>query len=437
MRIAVMGTGYVGLITGATFAAAGHDVVCLDILPERVVALNAGECPIFEPGLPRLLKAGLASGKLRGSGEMTVEIAAADLTFICVGTPSRDDGSMDMTQVKSAAATIGDALVDSKSEHIVIVKSTVLPKTTEELVLPRVLERSGRDRASIGFAMNPEFLREGTAVPDALNPDRIVIGATDELALAQLRELYADAKCPVLECDPRTAEMVKYASNAFLAAKVSYANEISNMCEAWGIDFTIVAKGMGMDNRISPRFLRAGAGFGGSCFPKDVKALRAAAAAEKLPVAMLDATLAVNESQPLLLMEWAREALGSLKGKRVALLGLAFKPDTDDVREARAVVVARALLDEGASVIGCDPQAAANFSALCSIEIAASAEAALDNADCAILMTEWPEYAMLAPATFKERMARPLVLDGRRALDAKALRDAGIEYRAIGLGRSE
>ena len=437
MRIAVMGTGYVGLVTGATLAASGHDVACLDILPERVAALNAGECPIFEPGLPELLAAGLASGKLRGSGEMADEISAADLTFICVGTPSRDDGSMDMAQVESAAATIGDALAGGEREHVVIVKSTVLPRTTEELVLPRVLERSGRDRASVGFAMNPEFLREGSAVADALAPDRIVIGAADGLALAKLRELYAGTKCPVLECDPRTAEMVKYASNAFLAAKVSYANEVANLCEAWGIDFATVAEGMGLDDRISPRFLRAGAGYGGSCFPKDVKALRAAAAAENLPAAMLDATLAVNESQPLLLVAWARDALGSLEGKRVAILGLAFKPETDDVREARAAVVARALLEAGASVVGCDPQAAENFGVLCDIEIAPSAEAALTGADCAILMTEWPEYAALPPAVFAERMARPLVLDGRRALDAKALRAVGVEYRAIGLGGSE
>jgi len=402
-----------------------------------VAALNAGECPIFEPGLPELLAAGLASGKLRGSGEMADEISAADLTFICVGTPSRDDGSMDMAQVESAAAAIGDALAGGEREHVVIVKSTVLPRTTEELVLPRVLERSGRDRASVGFAMNPEFLREGSAVADALAPDRIVIGAADGLALAKLRELYAGTKCPVLECDPRTAEMVKYASNAFLAAKVSYANEVANLCEAWGIDFATVAEGMGLDDRISPRFLRAGAGYGGSCFPKDVKALRAAAAAENLPAAMLDATLAVNESQPLLLVAWARDALGSLEGKRVAILGLAFKPETDDVREARAAVVARALLEAGASVVGCDPQAAENFGVLCDIEIAPSAEVALAGADCAILMTEWPEYAALPPAVFKERMARPLLLDGRRAFDAAAMRNAGVEYRAIGLGGSE
>ena len=260
MRIAVMGTGYVGLVTGATLAASGHDVACLDILPERVAALNAGECPIFEPGLPELLAAGLASGKLRGSGEMADEISAADLTFICVGTPSRDNGSMDMAQVESAAAAIGDVLAGGEREHVVVVKSTVLPRMTEELVLPRVLERSGRDRASVGFAMNPEFLREGSAVADALAPDRIVIGAADRLALAKMRELYAGAKCPVLECDPRTAEMVKYASNAFLAAKVSYANEVANLCEAWGIDFATVAEGMGLDDRISPRFLRAGGG---------------------------------------------------------------------------------------------------------------------------------------------------------------------------------
>ncbi|OIR11601.1 MAG: hypothetical protein BEU05_03565 [Marine Group III euryarchaeote CG-Bathy2] len=437
MRIAVMGTGYVGLVTGATLAASGHDVTCLDILPERVAALNAGECPIFEPGLPELLAAGLASGKLRGSGEMADEISAADLTFICVGTPSRDDGSMDMAQVESAAAAIGDVLAGDEREHVVVVKSTVLPRTTEELLLPRVLERSGRDRASVGFAMNPEFLREGSAVADALAPDRIVIGAADGMALAKLRELYVGAKCPVLECDPRTAEMVKYASNAFLAAKVSYANEVANLCEAWGIDFATVAEGMGLDDRISPRFLRAGAGYGGSCFPKDVKALRAAAASENLPATMLDATLAVNESQPLLLVAWARDALGSLEGKRVAILGLAFKPETDDVREARAAVVARALLEAGASVVGCDPQAAANFDALCDIEIAPSAEATLDGADCAILMTEWPEYTTLPPAVFAERMARPLLLDGRRAFDAAAMREAGVEYRAIGLGGSE
>jgi UDPglucose 6-dehydrogenase len=344
---------------------------------------------------------------------------------------------MDMAQVESAAAAIGDALAGGEREHVVVVKSTVLPRMTEELVLPRVLERSGRDRASVGFAMNPEFLREGSAVADALAPDRIVIGAADGLALAKLRELYTGAKCPVLECDPRTAEMVKYASNAFLAAKVSYANEVANLCEAWGIDFATVAEGMGLDDRISPRFLRAGAGYGGSCFPKDVKALRAAAAAENLPAAMLDATLAVNESQPLLLVAWARDALGSLEGKRVAILGLAFKPETDDVREARAAVVARALLDAGASVVGCDPQAAENFGVLCDIEIAPSAEAALAGADCAILMTEWPEYAALPPAVFEERMARPLLLDGRRAFDAAAMRNAGVEYRAIGLGGSE
>ena len=430
-----MGTGYVGLVTGATLAHAGHEVVCLDILPERIAALNAGECPIFEPGLPELLRDGLAGGRLRGSTELKAEIAATVLTFICVGTPSGDDGAIDLQYIEAAAESIGEALRGGDTPHIVVVKSTVVPRTTEEVVQPAVLRTSGRDRAELGFAMNPEFLKEGAAVDDALKPDRIVIGAADTLAREALTRLYADHDCPMLHCDPRTAELVKYASNAFLAAKISFVNEMANCCEAWGIDFETVAEGMGLDDRISARFLRAGAGFGGSCFPKDVKALRAAAAHDGVATRMLDATLAVNEAQPLRLVELARVALGDLRGQRIALLGLAFKPDTDDIRESRALAVARALREAGAVVAGHDPEAAENFRQAVAIEIADTPEAALEGAACAIVMTEWQAYRDMPAATFAGRMARPLVLDGRRALDPAAMAAAGVEYRAIGLGK--
>ena len=434
MKISVMGTGYVGLVTGATLSDTGNQVICLDLIEQKINELNSGKSPIFEPGLEKLIKNGIVSGNLKGSTNIENEIIETDVTFICVGTPSKKDGSIDLNYIKSAASSIGRALRHKKKEHTVIVKSTVVPLTTEDVVLPIVVKKSGMKREELGFGMNPEFLREGSAIKDAQEPDRIVMGHADPLALKTMQELYKKHKCPKLECSPRTAEFIKYASNSFLATKISFVNEMANMCNAWGMDFKEVAEGMGMDSRISPLFLRAGAGFGGSCFPKDVKALAAAAKSGKVDSKMLEAALEVNESQPMIVVEMAKERLGILKGKRIAVLGLAFKPETDDVRESRSEVVIRELMDNGADVIGHDPEGMENFKELIDIETADSIEKAVNKADCVILMTEWKAYIDMNLKMLKDRMSGNVIIDGRRAFDPKLVEEAGFDYRAIGLG---
>ena len=434
MNITVMGTGYVGLVTGATLSDAGHQVTCLDIIESKVNELNQGKSPIFEPGLEELIQSGVKNKSLSGSTDIENCIRESDVTFICVGTPSNKDGSIDLSYIKSASSSIGRALRSKEGEHTVIVKSTVVPLTTEETVLPIVLKKCGWKRGRLGIGMNPEFLREGCAVKDAQEPDRIVIGFDDEIAKKTMHELYTKHNCPKLECSPRTAEFIKYASNSFLATKISFVNEMANMCNSWGIDFKEVAEGMGLDSRISPLFLRAGAGFGGSCFPKDVKALAAASKSSNIESKILDASLEVNESQPLIVVEMARERLGTLKGKKITVLGLAFKPDTDDIRESRSEVVINKLLDEEAIVTGHDPEAMDNFSEICNIEMANNTEDAIGGADCIILMTEWQEYINLDYKLIKQKMSGNVIIDGRRAFDYRRMEGAGFDYKAIGLG---
>ena len=434
MNITVMGTGYVGLVTGATLSHAGHNVTCLDIIKSKIDELNKGKSPTFEPGLEELIKSGIKNKTLSGSIDTENCIRESDVTFICVGTPSNKNGSIDLSYIKSASSSIGRALRAKEGEHTVIVKSTVVPLTTEETVLPILLKKCGWKRERLGIGMNPEFLREGCAVEDAQKPDRIVIGFADEVAKKVMNELYKKHQCPKLECSPRTAEFIKYSSNSFLATKISFVNEMANMCNAWGIDFKEVADGMGLDSRISPLFLRAGAGFGGSCFPKDVKALAAASKSSKIESKMLDASLEVNESQPLIVVEMARERLGVLKGKKITVLGLAFKPDTDDIRESRSEVVIKKLVEEGAIVTGHDPEAMGNFKEIIDIEMAKNSKEAIDEADCLILMTEWKEYIDLDYKLIKQRMSGNVVIDGRRAFDYRRMEEEGFDYKAIGLG---
>ena len=434
MKISVMGTGYVGLVTGATLAETGNQVTCLDILEEKITELNLGRSPIFEPGLEKLIQEGIRTGNLKGSTDIENGIVESDLTFICVGTPSEKDGSIDLNYIKSAASSIGRALRHKEKKHTVIVKSTVIPLTTEEIVLPILIKKSGWKREQLGVGMNPEFLKEGSAVKDAQEPDRIVIGSADKLSLRVMRSLYKGQKCPKLECSPRTAEFIKYASNSFLAAKISFVNEMANMCNSWGIDFKEVAEGMGMDSRISPLFLRAGAGFGGSCFPKDVKALAAAAKSDNVELKMLKATLEVNELQPQIIVQMAEERLGVLKGKKIAILGLAFKPDTDDVRESRSEIVVKELMAKGAEVVGHDPEAMGNFKELMEVKTAPSVEETVEKADCVILMTEWKEYTKINLKMLRNRMSGNVIIDGRRAFNPEQIEAAGFDYRAIGLG---
>lgn len=434
MNITVMGTGYVGLVTGATLANAGNQVTCLDIIESKINELNQGKSPIFEPGLEKLIQLGIKNQSLKGSTDIENNIRESDVTFICVGTPSNQNGSIDLSYIKSASSSIGRALRAKEKEHTIIVKSTVVPLTTEETVLPIILKKSGWKRERLGIGMNPEFLREGSAVNDAQEPDRIVIGAGDELAKKIMHDLYKKHKCPKLDCSPRTAEFIKYASNSFLATKISFVNEMANMCNAWGIDFENVAEGMGLDSRISPLFLRAGAGFGGSCFPKDVKALAAASKSYKIESKMLDAALEVNDTQPLIIVQMAKERLGVLKGKNITVLGLAFKPDTDDIRESRSEVVIKKLLEEGANITAHDPEAMANFKEIMDIKMTETAEDAIDKADCIILMTEWKQYINLDYKLIKDKMNGNVIIDGRRAFGPEAMEKEDFDYKAIGLG---
>ena len=434
MKISVIGTGYVGLVTGATLADLGNQVVCLDILEEKITMLNSGKSPIYEPGLDELLKKGLKNKNLSGSTEIEQNVRNSDITFICVGTPSDKNGNIDLSYIKSASSAIGRSLRDKNEKHTVIVKSTVVPLTTEEVVMPNILKKSGWKRENLGIGMNPEFLREGSAINDAQNPDRIVIGFADEIARKTLNELYEPYKCTKLECSPRTAELIKYASNSFLATKISFVNEIANMSNIWGIDFQEVAEGMGLDSRISSEFLRAGAGFGGSCFPKDVKALAAAAKNSKVESLMLKATLEVNDIQPKIIVKMAEDRLGVIKGKKIAILGLTFKPDTDDVRESRSEIVIRELMEKGANVVAHDPQGMDNFKEIIDVKMTPTPELATKKADCVIIMTEWDIYKNLDLESLIERMEGNVLIDGRRALNAKKADEVGFDYKTIGLG---
>ena len=434
MKVSVIGTGYVGLVTGATLADLGNQVVCLDILEEKINMLNSGKSPIYEPGLDELLKKGLKNKNLSGSTEIEQNVRNSDITFICVGTPSDKNGNIDLSYIKSASSAIGRSLRDKNEKHTVIVKSTVVPLTTEEVVMPNILKKSGWKRENLGIGMNPEFLREGSAIDDAQNPDRIVIGFADEIARKTLNELYEPYKCTKLECSPRTAELIKYASNSFLATKISFVNEIANMSNIWGIDFQEVAEGMGLDSRISPEFLRAGAGFGGSCFPKDVKALAAAAKNSKVESLMLKATLEVNDIQPRIIVKMAEDRLGVIKGKKIAILGLAFKPDTDDVRESRSEIVIRELMEKGANIVAHDPEGMLNFKEIIDVKMTPTPELATERADCVIIMTEWDIYKNLDLKLLLERMNGNVLIDGRRALNAKKADEVGFDYKTIGLG---
>jgi len=424
----------VGLVTGATLADLGNQVVCLDILEEKITMLNSGKSPIYEPGLDELLKKGLKNKNLSGSTEIEQNVRNSDITFICVGTPSDKNGNIDLGYIKSASSAIGRSLRDKNEKHTVIVKSTVVPLTTEEVVMPNILKKSGWERENLGIGMNPEFLREGSAINDAQNPDRIVIGFADEIARRTLNELYEPYKCTKLECSPRTAELIKYASNSFLATKISFVNEIANMSNIWGIDFQEVAEGMGLDSRISSEFLRAGAGFGGSCFPKDVKALAAAAKNSKVESLMLKATLEVNDIQPKIIVKMAEDRLGVIKGKKIAILGLAFKPDTDDVRESRSEIVIRELMERGANVVAHDPEGMLNFKEIMDVKMTPTPELATEKADCVIIMTEWDIYKNLDLESLLERMNGNILIDGRRALNAKKADEVGFDYKTIGLG---
>jgi UDPglucose 6-dehydrogenase len=413
MKITIVGGGYVGLVTGACFAEIGHDVTVIDVDPVKVGMINEKRAPIFEPGLENILIRTI--GKNLRADLSYNSVSTSDLTFICVGTPPEEDGSANLTYIESASRSIGMALQNVAGYRVVVVKSTVPPKTTETVVRPAVLASAHKTEDDIGFAMNPEFLREGRAIEDFRQPDRIVIGSNRSRAGDLVAEVYRSFSAPVCRTGLAAAEMIKYTANAFLATKISFSNEIGNICKEFGIDVYDVMKGVGLDQRIGGQFLNAGAGFGGSCFPKDVASLSVLASRAGVDPKILRAVLEVNEEQPHRLVALLEKKAGILSGKRIAILGLAFKDNTDDVRDSRAIPVIQELQKKGARVVAFDPMAGPNMQKIFpAIEYAGSAGEALKGADGCLVMTEWPEFGSID--TEFELMAHRVVIEGRRIL---------------------
>jgi UDPglucose 6-dehydrogenase len=420
-RVAVFGAGYVGLVTGACFADLGHDVVIRDVLPERVDALQRGEVPIFEPGLAELLERN--GERLTFTLDVAEAVAGAEFLYVAVGTPPTYSGDADL----SAVWTVVDELAGFESRAVLVMKSTV-PVGTGEKVRHRLGERG---LTNIGYVSNPEFTAEGTAVRDFQHPDRIVIGAYDEADGDAVAELHRGLEGPIVRCDVASAEMIKLAANAALMARISFINEIANVCEVTGADVVRVAEGIGLDRRIGPSFLRAGIGYGGSCFPKDSLALKQLAANSGYHFQLLNSVIEVNELQKRRVIGKLQQELGSLRGKTVALLGLAFKPNTDDTREAPSLVLAGRLIAEGANVRAWDPVVDGK-AVLPQATFHADPLEALEDADAAVLVTEWPQLAQLDWREAASRMRRAFLVDGRNMLDPAELRAAGFVYDAIG-----
>jgi UDPglucose 6-dehydrogenase len=446
VRISIIGTGYVGLVSGVCLASTGHVVTCVDIKPEVVARINTGQAPLYEPDLGELLADVAAAGKLRATDDIHSAVLDTDVTLICVGTPTVGSEA-DLTQVVSASQGIGVALADKSTYHVVVVKSTVPPGTTEGAVKDAVEALSGRPLGDgWGLCMNPEFLREGHAVEDFLASDRIVIGASEHRAAEVLLRVYEHIDCPKLVTSPQTAEMIKYVTNSLLATMISFSNEVANLCSVVpGIDAREVWKGVHLDRRLTPvtldgrspgltEYLWHGLGFGGSCLPKDTTALRGFGKRLGSPTPILEAVLSTNASQPLRLVSLLRREM-DVAGRTVAVLGLAFKPGTDDVRESPALPVVTALRQQGAQVIVHDPVGMTQArcqTAFEDVTFAPDWQTALKGADACCLITAWPEYRMIRPEDFIRLMRRPLVIDGRGIFEPSVLAEAGVAWRGIG-----
>jgi UDPglucose 6-dehydrogenase len=420
--VAVIGTGYVGLVTAAGFAELGSDVWCVDIDSQKIAGLERGEVPIHEPGLPECLERNRE--RLHYSTELAPALESARLLFVAVGTPPTYSGDADLSAVESVVAAM-----PASDHHALVMKSTV-PVGTGAAIKRRF---AAQNKQGFAYVSCPEFLKEGSALQDFLEPDRVVVGDGHDWAGDAVAELYAPLGAPIVRTDVASAEMIKLAANAFLATKISFINEIANVCEQVGADVLEVARGMGLDDRIGPQFLKPGLGYGGSCFPKDVSALKQLAGNSGYHFQLLTAVIEVNELQKRRVIGKLQKHLGSLVGKRVALLGLAFKPNTNDLREASSLVLAARLQADGAAVRAYDPVAEGEARKLMSgIEFAGSALEALDQADACIVVTEWPEFGELDWKAAAGRMAGQIVIDGRNCVDPEAVRSAGLLYEGIG-----
>ncbi|KGE03660.1 UDP-glucose dehydrogenase family protein [Pseudohaliea rubra] len=433
MNVVMIGAGYVGLVSGACFAEFGARVTCVDKQPERIDALKRGEIPIYEPGLDDLVARNVAGGRLHFSSELAGPVAEADLIFIAVGTPTRrGDGHADLKYVYAAATELANHL---QGYTVIVDKSTVPVGTAREV--QRLVRKANAD-AAFDVASNPEFLREGSAIGDFLRPDRVVLGVESARAEARLRELYRPLnliEAPILVTDLESAELIKYAANAFLATKISFINEVSQLCEATGADVNLVAKGMGMDGRIGSKFLHAGPGYGGSCFPKDTLALIRIAQEHGLSSRIVEATVEVNASQKARMVAKIRQALGGSEAdKRIAVLGLTFKPETDDMRDAPSLAILPALADKGAEVVAHDPEGMEEARGLLpdTVRYAATMEEALEDADALVLLTEWNQYRGLDLTRVREHMRGNVFVDLRNVYERALIEAAGFAYTAVG-----
>ncbi len=430
-KLCVVGTGYVGLVTGACFADLGNKVICLDIDEERINKVKQGIMPIYEPGLEQLVAQNIRSGRLSFSSDYQEGLHQADFAFIAVGTPSGVDGEADLQYVRQVAEQIAD-LVD---HPIIVVNKSTVPVGTGDWVADIIKKRRNGRPLDFHVVSNPEFLREGSAINDFMTPDRVVLGSVHRESAALAAQLYAPLRCPVLITDLRTAEMIKYASNAFLATRISFINEIANICDELGADVTEVARGMGLDKRIGLSFLDAGLGWGGSCFPKDVKALAHMAVLHGTQPQLLQAVMDINRNQRRRAVVKLRKALGGLNDKTIGILGLSFKPNTDDIREAPALEIIHLLMNEGANIQAYDPQAMPGVAKIMpAIKLCSDPYQVAEKADALVLATEWNEFKQLDFERIREIMNGLVVLDGRNLWDPDTLRRMGFTYFGVGRG---
>ncbi len=426
MNISVIGTGYAGLATAVGMAAKGHHVIAMDIDEKSIEKIKVGMSPIYEPGIDDHLKPAVREDRLEATTNLEYAIKNSEVAFVCVPTPSKKDGSIDLSYIEHVSKDIGRVLKDLDGYRVIVIKSTVVPETTERVVIPNLEEFSGKGAGKdFGVGMVPEFLREGSAIKDVMEPDRIVIGELDKRSGDVLEELHSVFEAPILRSRIKVAELVKYASNAFLATKVSFSNEIGNLAKRLGIDVYDVMKGIGLDNRISPHFLRAGIGFGGSCFPKDVMAIVKKSGTIGYDAKMLEEVLRLNMKQPLRIVDLLRKRIGSLKGRHVAVLGLAFKAETDDVRESPVIRIVNELIRYGVRIRAYDPKATSNFKKIFpKINYAVSVREAVRGAEACLVLTDWPEFRELTDQDFSGMKER-VIIEGRKALNPN--RVAGIE----------
>lgn len=432
MKITVVGGGYVGLTTGVCFAHLGHQVLIVEKIPQKVELLKSGKSPIYEPGLEELMQKNMKEGRLFFTTDLREGLEFSDVIFICVGTPQRPDGSADLSQVEEVARETAKLM---KSYKLLIEKSTV-PVNTHKLIKKTVQRYLKDPSIPYDVASNPEFLREGSAIEDFLNPDRIVVGIESERARSIFEELYKDFKCPIIYTDPATSELIKHASNSFLAMKISFINMVADLCEKVGADVKLVADGMGYDKRIGRHFLNAGIGYGGSCFPKDVKAFIKMAEDYGLNFGILREVEKINQERPVKFVEKVKNILWSLKEKKIGVWGLAFKPNTDDIREAPSIKIVDLLIKEGVYLSLYDPKAMENFKMLFpegkQVKYAKDPYIAAEGASALLILTEWDEFMKVDLKRVKELMELPILVDGRNIFEPREVKNLGFEYYAIG-----